>query len=138
MYNWITPKTNWVSGDYVNIDDFNRIRGNILYLKEQALKFYSDFTLEDVKEMGYSDYVYQNGKIVWNILEDNLHQIVNNTYYQNVGSKKTFYVGGQYIMFNELNRIENACLTYYTLFLGQENAINTLSFELGNYGGIKL
>lgn len=30
---WVTPKTNWVDGDYFNINpDYNRIKGNIEYL----------------------------------------------------------------------------------------------------------
>lgn len=33
-YSWITPKTNWQSGDYCTYVDINRIRNNILYLYE--------------------------------------------------------------------------------------------------------
>lgn len=30
---WTTPKTNWVDGDYFNLNpDYNRIKGNIEYL----------------------------------------------------------------------------------------------------------
>ena len=31
-YSWITPKTNWQSGDFFTYVDANRIRNNILYL----------------------------------------------------------------------------------------------------------
>ena len=33
-YSWITPKTNWQSGDFCTYVDVNRIRNNILYLYE--------------------------------------------------------------------------------------------------------
>ena len=33
---WIEPKTDWVSTDYFNIEDYNRIIGNIIYLKDFA------------------------------------------------------------------------------------------------------
>lgn len=33
-YSWITPKTNWTSGDFCTYVDANRIRNNILYLYE--------------------------------------------------------------------------------------------------------
>ena len=33
-YSWITPKTNWQSGDYCTYVDINRIWNNLLYLYE--------------------------------------------------------------------------------------------------------
>lgn len=33
-YSWITPKTNWQSGDFCTYADVNRILNNILYLYE--------------------------------------------------------------------------------------------------------
>lgn len=33
---WIKPKTNWVSTDRMNLEDYNRIKNNITYLKEKA------------------------------------------------------------------------------------------------------
>lgn len=33
-YSWITPKTNWKSGDFCTYRDINRIINNILYLYE--------------------------------------------------------------------------------------------------------
>ena len=34
-YSWITPKTNWTSGDFCTEIDFNRIINNILYLYDE-------------------------------------------------------------------------------------------------------
>lgn len=30
---WVTPKTNWVDGDYFNLSDYARIKGDIEYLQ---------------------------------------------------------------------------------------------------------
>ena len=30
---WVEPKTDWVSIDYFNVDDYARIVGNLKYLK---------------------------------------------------------------------------------------------------------
>ena len=37
MMAWIEPKTNWTSQDFFNIEDYNRIIGNIAYLKELVI-----------------------------------------------------------------------------------------------------
>ena len=34
-YSWITPKTNWQSGDFCTYVDINRILNNILYLYDE-------------------------------------------------------------------------------------------------------
>lgn len=31
---WTTPKTNWTDGDYFNISDWNRMRNNLLFLRQ--------------------------------------------------------------------------------------------------------
>jgi hypothetical protein len=38
---WITPKTNWYSGNYYNLEDAQRIADNICYLLEKARTIYS-------------------------------------------------------------------------------------------------
>lgn len=134
---WSEPKTNWQSDDYINIEDFNRIRNNIDYLKEEANKLYMEFgfteTLESEKT--YSDYPYSE---VWNNLENALQDIVDHSYQLAVGDKKTFFAYESYIDYNELNRLESACLNYYNLFQRQHITVEKLSFVLGNYGGIKI
>lgn len=134
---WLEPKTNWQSDDYINIEDFNRIRNNIEYLKEEANELYAEFGFSTTfeKEKTYSDYPYSE---VWNSLENALQDIVDNTYPLVVGDKKVFAAYDSYIDFNELNRLESACLQYHELFARQHLTVETLSFTLGNYGGIKI
>lgn len=127
---WLEPKTNWVYNDTINVEDFNRIRGNISYLKEESEKFYKDYgyTLPFVKEMSMSDYAYAS---YWNSLENALQDIVDNTIDMEVGSMKIFRAYQPYIDFNELNRIEEACLLYYNMFKTQEKTVRRLAFTLG-------
>ena len=44
-------KTNWLSSDYFNADDYNRIKSNIEDLLEIALKYYRDFSLHSIDEV---------------------------------------------------------------------------------------
>ena len=90
-------------------------------------------TLESEKT--YSDYPYSE---VWNNLENALQDIVDNSYILDVGDKKIFSAYESYIDYNELNRLESACLNYYNLFQRQHITVEKLSFVLGNYGGIKI
>lgn len=133
---WLEPKVDWQSTDYINIDDFNRIRGNIEYLRTESQRFYPSFpfSVSLAKEVGYSTYSYVE---LWNSLESCLQDIVNKTTVMNVGNKKTFSVYDPYIDYNELNRLENACLIYHTMFIGQGNTIRKLAYKLGNDKGVK-
>ena len=38
---WVTPKTNWVSTDYYNLEDAQRIAGNICHLADMAIDHYN-------------------------------------------------------------------------------------------------
>ena len=42
---WIKPKTNWASTDKMNLEDYNRIKNNILYLKEKANEVNKEFSI---------------------------------------------------------------------------------------------
>ena len=133
---WMTPKTDWKETDFINVEDFNRIRNNILWVKQESERFYKvyDFTTPLVEPVSYNSYAFTE---TWNNLEDALDDIVKNTDDMNIGEKKTFYAYEQYIDFNELNRIESACLTYKEMIEAQEITVNRLSFILG-YEGVKI
>lgn len=133
---WSEPKTDWQSDDFINAEDFNRIRNNIDYLRTESQKFYPVFPFSTAlaEEVGYSTYSYTE---LWNSLESCLQDIVDNTTVMSVGSEKTFSVYNAYIDYNELNRLESACLIYYQMFIGQGNTIRRLAFTLGNDMGVK-
>lgn len=134
---WSKPKTDWQASDYINIEDFNRIRDNIEYLKTESDKLYKDFpfSVELANRVGYSSYAYVD---LWNSLESCLQDIVDNTTVMAVGNKKVYTVFDPYIDYNELNRLERACLTYYDLFERQKLTLRKLAFKLGANWEVKI
>lgn len=137
MTMWSQPKTDWQIDDYINIEDFNRIRNNIEYLKTESAELYNDFpfSVKLADQVGYSSYAYVD---LWNSLESCLQDIVDNTIVMNVGNKKTFSVFDSYIDYNELNRLERACLTYHDLFARQKLTLRRLAFTLGANWEVKI
>lgn len=135
---WIEAKTDWTANDYINAADFNRIRNNILYLKEVATGYFRPFDFSEAitREQGFEDWAYAE---TWNNLENALDEFIKKTYQlSNLGVKKIYSVYDPYIDYQELNRIESASLRYKEFFDVQSNIVQKLSFELGNYGGIQI
>lgn len=133
---WIQPKTNWAVGDRFNISDYNRIKGNLIFLHERAEELYTDF---DIINMGadkeYSDYPYAREI---NNFEKNLETINDNVYTQDLGVTATFYSNGAFIQWDELNRIESGILSIYEMLNRQEAGLPVLSFRLGGMKGVRV
>lgn len=135
---WVNPKTDWQSTDYVNVEDYNRIRNNIAYLKDYSEAFFMSFEFKEPieTEKQYFDLAYAE---YWNNLEDRLEEFIKRTYeLNNLGVKKTYSAYDNYIDYVELNRLENVMLRYKNFLDTQSNISQKISFELGNYGGIQL
>lgn len=133
---WIEPKIDWTINDYINIEDFNRIKNNLLYLYEISKKYYFyKLSYPSIVDVNYRSYAYSD---IWNQLERNLEDIIKNTYrLPSLGEMKLFIGGDPYIDYMELNRLENACLRYYNLFNSLGSTTKTLSFTLGGDNDIK-
>ena len=80
---WITPKTNWRGefigdvyvGDKFNATDFNRIKNNLSYLCELAVKMYDEFTIHSLgSDRTPKDYFYADEI---NKLEENLNTMTS-------------------------------------------------------------
>lgn len=126
---WTTPKTNWVATDFINYTDYERVRNNILYLRDLASTVYAEITLENMTaKSGFSAYPYASE---FNTLERNLHHIFNsiNTI-PSIGTMMTFYDNGATPNYAEWNRIESACLSMYNTLNGQISGRLMLSFTL--------
>ena len=127
---WITPKTDWHSTydgageyqeDFFNIEDYNRIKNNLMYLREiGGLLFYPLPTIrvgadKHLPVAGSPDFDNDNyfaDEI--NLIEDGLEALDNAINLFRHGNKKTFYENGAFIGYAELNRIESAQLELYT------------------------
>ena len=60
---WSTPKTDWngetvdgvYTGDRFNAVDFNRIKNNLEYLRELAIKMYDEFAIQSLSLIHISE-----------------------------------------------------------------------------------
>lgn len=133
---WIEPKTNWESTDYFNIVDYNRIVGNLLYLKDLSLELFKDFATEDMAgNKDYSSMIYAREI---NAIENNLETVNINTYNFDIGDTKEFYPNKTTPLFSEFNRIESAMLLLHNTMLTHKNALPRLAFTLGGQKGLKV
>lgn len=125
---WITPKTNWLASDKVLYTDFNRITGNLAYLKtlSESLYSYTIDTLPDPQVM--TNYPYAS-KL--NAIETVLEQINLGTYALDIGSTQTYIANGHPFDYNELNRIESATLRLYNTLQSEIKAMPKLALVLG-------
>lgn len=133
------PKTDWrvctdekgkYTGDYFDIDDYNRIKNNIQFLHHLALKMYADFEIDDMgKDKEYTDYPYADEI---NTIESNLERMAENTFRKNYGIKQVYVDNGKFIDHAELNRIESALLDMYNQLTGQYNGRRMFTFMLGS------
>lgn len=134
---WITPKTNWkvsydevgnYTGDYLNIEDAERIKSNLKYLKTLAEQMYHVFSYEDMEEKKtYFDYPTP---AEWNAIENNLHELVAKTFPTDIGDKKNYAENLPIPDDKELNRIESTMLYYYKILTAQQSGARKLSFVL--------
>lgn len=138
MAAWITPKTDWYGqtdgngdyqGDRFNAEDYNRIKNNIQYLRDLAVKMYTDFEIVNMgADKNQSDYPYADEI---NRIEGNLDTIALNTFQKNYGPRQIYTDNGAFIDFTELNRIESATLDLHKYLSSQYEGRRMLVFMLG-------
>ena len=139
---WEAPKTDgcgqMVDGVYVgdrfNATDFNRIKNNLSYLRELALKMYDEFTIHSLGEDRTPVDFFYADEI--NKLEENLNTINSNTIKRSYGVAPTYTDNGNTMTFTELNRLESAILDLYDRLTNQSEGRRTLQFNFGMKGGI--
>ena len=117
---WTEPKTNWTDTDYFNYTDYNRIKNNIEHLRSLSLDLYLDFPYADE----------------FNVMENNLESMKNNTFGFYFTDKKQWYDNQPTPNYEDLNRIESACLKMYDGFNNETRAKGRLSVRLGYQKGM--
>lgn len=136
MTEWIEPKTDWTSNDYVNTVDYNRIIGNIAYLKAYLDGLFADLTNVSLGEEKAVESLIYAREI--NAIEVALETLNLETYKFDIGERKEYMANRRTLDFNELNRIECAILLLYqTMVIHKEN-LPRLAFTLGGQKGIKV
>ena len=133
----IPPKTDWLSSDRFNIEDYNRIRNNILYIHGIANQVYPSFELESMGESknSYDGYWTANE---FNAIESNVSAINDHILSKDYGVSQRFFPNGAFIKWDELNIIESAISSMNAILARQKGSIPRLQFRLGNYKSIKI
>lgn len=126
---WITPKTNWVDGDYFNLNpDYNRIKGNIEYLIALHDELYPEHEspeLESADILGYPTVSFFN-----NVVNSTQEML---SHYSPIGTKSMRAYASNGVVWNaaELNAIEGNHLLLYHALRGQKSCIRRLQVTLG-------
>lgn len=139
---WQTPKTDWYgeevdgvyTGDRFNATDYNRIKNNLIFLRELAITMYEPFTIETVSnDKTTADFFYAEEI---NTMERNLDTINTNTINRDYGSRVTYIGNGNTPVYTELNRLESAILDLYDRLTNQSEGRRMFEWNFGMKGGI--
>lgn len=140
---WTTPKTDWYGttdadgvyiGDRFNAADFNRIKNNLDFLRDLAIKLYDEFSLVSLgQDRVPGDYFYADEI---NQLEENLVTLNTNTLQRNYGAAPVYNANGNTMDFTELNRLEGAILDLYDRLNNQSEGRRMFTWNFGMKGGL--
>lgn len=140
---WTTPKTDWYGttdadgvyiGDRFNAADFNRIKNNLDFLRDLAIKLYDEFSLVSLgQDRVPGDYFYADEI---NQLEENLVTLNANTLRRNYGAAPVYNANGNTMDFTELNRLERAILDLYDRLNNQSEGRRMFTWNFGMKGGL--
>lgn len=140
---WTTPKTDWYGttdgdgvyiGDRFNAADFNRIKNNLDFLRDLAIKLYEEFSLVSLgQDRVPGDYFYADEI---NQFEENLVTLNANTLQRNYGSAPVYNANGNTMDFTELNRLEGAILDLYDRLNNQSEGRRMFTWNFGMKGGL--
>ena len=133
---WIEPKTNWTANDAFDYVSYNRVTGNISYLKTFADTLFSQLTelsLETEKDNLSRIYARH-----MNDIENGLEILNAETYGLKIGETKSYKPNGKVPTYEEYNRIESACLRLYNELNVHKTNLPRLAFTLGGQKGIRV
>ena len=120
-------KFNW--GDYMSF------RQGIMELYTMANDLYLGFPIKTMRQIKtYEDYFYAED---FNRIEENLETINKHVFTQDIGKTKTFYDNGQFIKYDELNRLIDGMYTLTDMLKNQMKNRRKLEIRLGNMKGVK-
>ena len=137
---WTTPKTDWYgavvngvyTGDRFNAVDFNRIKNNLVYLRDLAVKVYEEFSITAVgADKTTADYFYAEEI---NKMEQNLATINAKTLKMSYGTAPTYSDNSRTMDYAELNRLEGAILDLYDKLTNQYEGRRKFKWNFGMGG----
>lgn len=114
--------------------DFNRIKNNLEYLRELAIKMYDEFAIQSVgSDKTVKDYFYADEI---NALEANLVIINTRSLKRSYGTAPTYAANGNTMDFKELNRLEGAILDLYDRLTNESEGRRIFTWNFGMKGGL--
>lgn len=130
MMEWTTPKTDWKPADaFLLCPDYARIRGNILYLRRRARRFYPDPALADMALYSIADIP---GAEFFARVDGNVDALLDGTFRPpHTERARAYRADGRVWNADELNRIESALGALHAVLAAQENTRPTLAFSMG-------
>lgn len=130
---WQTPKTDWAArydtdgrytGDYFSAGDYQRIRGNLMDLAEQAAAALPDIPDVTTASFGYASSI--------NALERSLDALLAAGIVDlGLEARKTWQANQAAPLAEDLNRIERSCLLLRRALDSQAALQPKLAFDLG-------
>jgi uncharacterized protein (DUF342 family) len=136
MAQWIEPKTDWNAKSYFNYTDYNRIIGNIGFLKAFLDSLFYDLTNTSLgEEKSIRSQIYAEEM---NAIEKALESLNLETYKFRIGETKEYISNGSTPNYEEFNRIESAILKIYEQMINHKENLTRLEIRLGNMKGIRV
>lgn len=133
---WIEPKTDWTENDFFNAVDYNRIIGNIAYLKAYSDDLFLNVTNVSLgEEKTYTSLIYAREI---NDIEQALERLNLETYEFDIGETQTYKQNKQTPLWSEYNRLESAILLLHNTMVAHKGSLSRLAFKLGNQKGIRV
>ena len=126
---WVQPKVFWQISDYINAEDYNRIKNDVEELYDMLTD--PDFELDDMGEdKAINDLWYADE---FNVILDNLDRIAQfiNTKF----NKPLYFPNGHTPNYTELGYIEHKILMIYNRING---GIEPLYLGMGGYVGSRI
>ena len=122
------PKTNWKPTDFFNVEDYNRIKGNIKEVHALAVTVYPSFLIEDMG--GDATYVTIPRAEDFNHFETNLCRIRDRTYPFFEGKPPMWCPNQPAPSYKDFNRWEQNLKIMYDSLYWQDKNRKMLSFTL--------
>lgn len=126
----------WKSGDYFNAEDYNRITGNVSYLKAYLDGLFANMeNISDKEEKTYLGLIYAREI---NAIENELDSINRESYGLEIGTKQIYRANGKTPIYSEYDRIESALARIMEKALLHKNNLPRLAFRLGGQKGLRV
>lgn len=135
-YTLLEAKNEWSYTDYFQHTDYNRIAGNINYLKDYLdTLFYGLTNTLTIEEKTAKSLIYAREI---NAIETALETLNLETYKFDIGETKEYMANTRTLNFEDLNRIESAIFMLAEQMTNHKENLSRLAFRLGEQKGIRV